>query len=55
MLAGVRDEGKVVVGERGGGSWTMRGALWAPRHREVVDRALLSCSLIFGADMIECR
>ena len=54
-LAGVRDEGKVVVGERGGGSWTMRGALWAPRHREVVDRALLSCSLIFGADMIECR
>ena len=20
----------------GGGSWTMRGALWAPRHREVV-------------------
>lgn len=55
VLAGVRDEGKVVVGERGGGSWTMRGALWAPRHREVVDRALLSCSLIFGADMIECR
>ena len=39
----------------GGGSWTMRGALWAPRHREVVGRALLSCSLIFGADMIECR
>lgn len=38
-----------------GGSWTMRGALWAPRHREVVDRALLSCSLIFGTDMIECR
>ncbi len=30
-------------------------ALWAPRHREVVDRALLSCSLIFGASMIECR
>lgn len=29
--------------------------LWAPRHREVVCRALLSCSLIFGADMIECR
>ena len=55
VLAGVRDEGKVVVGERGGGSWTMRGALWAPRHREVVDRALLSCSLIFGTDMIECR
>lgn len=25
-----------------------------PRHREVVGRALLSCSLIFGADMIEC-
>ncbi len=25
VLAGVRDEGKVVVGERGGGSWTMRG------------------------------
>lgn len=55
VLAGVRDEGKVVVGERGGGSWTMCGALWAPRHREVVGRALLSCSLIFGADMIECR
>ena len=34
----------------GGGSWTMRGALWAPRHREVVGRALLSCSLIFGSD-----
>lgn len=54
VLAGVRDEGKVVAEERGGGSWTMRGALWAPRHREVVDRALLSRSLIFGADMIEC-
>ena len=25
-----------------GGSQTMRGALWAPRHREVVGRALLS-------------
>ena len=31
------------------------GGSWAPRHREVVGRALLSCSLIFGADMIECR
>lgn len=48
-------KGKLWWERGGGGSWTMRGALWAPRHREDVDRALLSCSLIFGADMIECR
>ncbi len=30
-------------------------SLLGAAHREVVGRALLSCSLIFGADMIECR